>query len=115
MHKFLIYFIVFLAFEACKNPEKKRKISTSEFVSKNQILLTNNAKFKGYENGMTGASAFLVKYNNRTIAVTARHLLGEAGGLDPEIKVQDLGKYLVYWKMYQRGMQGTKTDTIEVI
>jgi hypothetical protein len=75
MHKFLIYFIVFLAFEACKNPEKKRKISTSEFVSKNQILLTNNAKFKGYENGMTGASAFLVKYNNRTIAVTARHLL----------------------------------------
>lgn len=67
-----------------------------------QIVLTNKAKFKGHS-GLEGASAFLVKtYDGRTLAATAKHLIGEAGGVEPPIPVAKLNGVIRSWRMHPR-------------
>src|SRR5687768_2851825 len=49
------------------------------------ILLTNEATFKGHT-PMEGASSFLIKASDgRVFGVTARHLIGEDGGVEPQL------------------------------
>src|SRR3954470_7083287 len=49
-----------------------------------QFVLTNKATFSGHT-ALGGASAFLVRVpDGRVLAATAKHLIGEAGGVEPE-------------------------------
>ena len=85
-----------------------------KMLSKHQVLLTNLSIFKGHKEEMQGASAFLINYQDKIFAVTAKHLLGEAMGVTPEIKPVDLSKLLVSWKMFPRVPVNTKLDTVKI-
>lgn len=68
-----------------------------------QIVLTNDASFRGGHSPLKGASAFLLRTpDGRVLGATARHLIGEAGGVQPEIYLQDLDQVLDAWRMYPR-------------
>jgi hypothetical protein len=67
-----------------------------------QLVLTNHAEFKDHT-PLRGASAFLVKTRDgRTMAATAKHLLGENGGVKPEISVAALNGVIRSWRMHPR-------------
>src|SRR5262245_23162702 len=66
-----------------------------------QILLTNAAAFTA-NRSLHGASAFLIRDERGVFAVTARHLLGSAGGVTPTIPVQGLKDALRSWKLHPR-------------
>jgi trypsin-like peptidase len=67
-----------------------------------QIVLTNRAEFNGHT-PLEGASAFLLKTRDgRTLAATAKHLLGSNGGVDPEVLVSKLNGTIRSWRMYPR-------------
>jgi hypothetical protein len=67
-----------------------------------QLVLTNNADFSGHT-PLRGASAFLLNTGDgRTVAATARHLIGPSGGVEPEISVSDLNGAIRSWRMYPR-------------
>ena len=92
----------------------ENKLSVNGSASpKKQILLTNSARFTGNRT-LEGASGFLIRYNNSNYAVTARHLLGEDGGVSPEVKVGALGKNLISWKMSPRVITDADKETIEL-
>lgn len=67
-----------------------------------QLVLTNYATFKGHS-ALQGASSFLIKTNdNRILAATARHLIGDAGGVKPEVKVAEFDAAIDTWRMFPR-------------
>jgi len=67
-----------------------------------QLVLTHNAEFNGHS-PLHGASAFLVKsQDGRTLAATAKHLIGPNGGVEPKISVADLNGAIRSWRMYPR-------------
>jgi hypothetical protein len=71
-----------------------------------QLVLTNHAEFNGHT-PLRGASAFLVKTrDSRTLAATARHLIGENGGVQPEISLAALNGAIRSWRMYPRTLPG---------
>lgn len=47
-----------------------------------------------------GASASLIALNDGVYALTAKHLLGEAMGITPEVRPSDLEKALLSWSFY---------------
>ncbi len=68
-----------------------------------QIVLTHDARFRGGHTPLKGASAFLMRTpDGRVLAATARHLLGEAGGVQPEIYLQELDQVLDSWRLHPR-------------
>jgi hypothetical protein len=67
-----------------------------------QLVLTNVASFKGHT-PLEGASSFLVMSpSGGTLAATARHLIGENGGVEPEIHPTKLDSVLQSWRMHPR-------------
>src|SRR6266446_5817943 len=67
-----------------------------------QIVLTNDAKFKGHT-PLLGASSFLIKSSDgRVFAVSAKHLLGEDGGVSPQLEAGQFNKALISWKLAPR-------------
>ncbi len=67
-----------------------------------QMVLTNDAEFNGHT-PLYGASAFLVVNTKGTVlAVTAKHLIGTHGGVDPEIDAYDLNSVLRRWELFPR-------------
>lgn len=86
----------------------------NDMVAKHQVLLKNHAQFKGYKKEMYGASAFLLNYRNKVYAVTAKHLLGEGMDFDPPIKIQDLNKRMIFWKLFPRVPVTPATDTVVI-
>jgi hypothetical protein len=71
-----------------------------------QLVLTNNAEFNGHT-PLHGASAFLVRtQDGRTLAATAKHLIGENGGVKPDILLGALDGVIRSWRMYPRTLQG---------
>ena len=115
--KLLAFLLPIIVLISCTDSSKtysdlKNNASTiEELVSKNQILLTNEASFKDHT-ALNGASAFLIEYKQGIYAVTARHLLGEAGGVEPELKPEDLATYLTSWKLFPRVGSALSTDTV---
>lgn len=85
-------------------------VSDINNILKKQIWLTNDAKFTDGRT-LEGASRFLIKYNGADFAVTARHLLGEAGGVEPEVKINDLSKDVTNWKMMPRIVGNADADS----
>lgn len=96
-----------------KNGIIKNDSIVKNLVNKHQILLTNHAEFKDHS-ALYGASAFLIHYNNSVYAVTARHLLGRAGGVEPILDISDLNKYLINWTMFPRISVNPITDTVKI-
>lgn len=92
--------------------ENDLKIKT-EAAPRKQILLTNEATFTGNRT-LEGASAFLISYKNGVYAVTAKHLLGEAGGVEPEVKTAALARSLIKWQMSPRVVFDAANETVEV-
>ncbi|MCD9185120.1 MAG: serine protease [Pyrinomonadaceae bacterium] len=80
---------------------------------KKQILLTNSVEFTK-DRTMEGASGFLIKYGGATFAVTAKHLLGEAGGVEPEIKINELSNSLKKWEMMPRVVTNAAKETVKL-
>jgi hypothetical protein len=78
------------------------------FARSPQALLTNGATFADGQH-MDGASAFLVQVGARQYALTANHLLGADGGIEPTKKRTQVNGELVSWKLFAR--QGA-TDTV---
>lgn len=71
-----------------------------------QLVLTNAASFKGHSS-LEGASAFLLRTStNDVLLVTARHLIGADGGVEPPIALDDFDKALAKWDAFPR----TKPD-----
>ena len=67
-----------------------------------QIVLTNWAKFKGHT-PLHGASGFLLRNESgEVLAATAKHLLGENGGVEPEVTLADLEGSIDLWVMHPR-------------
>ncbi|MDJ1485122.1 hypothetical protein QNI16_31780 [Cytophagaceae bacterium YF14B1] len=116
MNKNLLYKLPFLltiiAHIGCSSSQKntgslKADIYNQErwmkqpFTQAPQILLTNQADFTDHES-LFGASAFLLTYHNQTFAVTAKHLIVEAGGVTPPIKASELNQLIQVWNLYPR-------------
>ena len=67
-----------------------------------QIVLTNQASFH-FHSPLEGASCCLLQTDDgRIVAATAKQLLGEAGGVTPEIAPAQLNGALEAWRMYPR-------------
>lgn len=67
-----------------------------------QIVLTNHGEFDGHT-ALHGASAFLIRTRDGlTLAATAKHLLGENGGVRPEIPLARLDRAVRSWRMHPR-------------
>jgi len=76
-----------------------------------QFVLTNEAKFKG-STALEGASAFLVQARSgKVFAATARHLLGENGGVEPAVPRSKLDGLLEKWTLFPRT---ARTQIVEV-
>lgn len=84
-----------------------------QLVKEHQVLLTNSAEFKEHT-GLYGASAFLINYQQEIYAVAARHLIGQDGGVEPEISPNQLNDYLLEWKMFPRVAVNPEKDTVIV-
>lgn len=123
--KLIIFFTLFsLLISSCADGQINKSSNAQETNSsilksnideilKKQILLTNFAKFTN-NRLLEGASGFLINYKNSVFAVTARHLLGEAGGITPEIGINDLDKSLLKWEMMPRVVNNTSKETIKL-
>ena len=110
--KLFIYFCCFSIFISCGNENKNiHTFDISGFIDKNQILLTNEADFKN-STSLYGASSFLLEFNNSFYAVTAKHLIGKDGGVEPEISPMDLPNSIINWKMFPRIENRVSNDTV---
>jgi hypothetical protein len=113
MKKYLLA-LGFTTLTFCQATAQQKLFDTiaNKLVLKHQVLLTNDALFKEHKEKMYGASAFLINYRGKIFAVTAKHVLGEAMGVEPEIKIPDFNKYLITWKMFPRIPINPKSDTV---
>ncbi len=67
-----------------------------------QMVLTNHGEFRGHST-LTGGSSFLVMNEEGVVvAITARHLIGSAGGVEPPLSVRELDAAMVSWKVFPR-------------
>lgn len=67
-----------------------------------QFVLTNEATFKGHT-PLNGASAFLMLMPDDDVSlVTARHLIGAEGGVEPPVALTDFDMVLAKWEAYPR-------------
>ncbi len=67
-----------------------------------QLVLTNEVRFHDSDDGMSGASAFLFSVEGRTYAGTVAHLLGEAGGMEPPVPLDQVDARLESWNLFVR-------------
>lgn len=123
----LLLIITFLLLSSCSTAQNNKNVNDSSDSTesekealfninnllKKQILLTNHAQFTNGRN-LSGASGFLIKYQGANFAVTARHLLGEAGGIQPEVKINELEKNLLNWEISPRVVSNAVRETVKL-
>ncbi len=67
-----------------------------------QFVLTNEATFKGHS-PLNGASSFLMLMSDKDVLlVTARHLIGADGGVEPDVKLGEFDAVLNSWVAFPR-------------
>ncbi|WP_445710929.1 hypothetical protein [Flavobacterium sp.] len=101
--KSISIFLLLLLNISCTSKEtvaQRETWKTKNYINTVQILLTNSYEFK--QASGSGASSFLIKAKGDTLLCTAKHLLGEAMGIDPEIKTNAFNTSLKYWKAFPR-------------
>lgn len=124
----LFTIILCFSFSSCSNGQNKINANKKESENNNitqksadnitnllkkQILLTNEAQFTKNRT-LEGASGFLIKYKDMTFAVTAKHLLGDAGGVEPEISLNELSKSFIKWEMMPRVVANPENETVKL-
>ena len=67
-----------------------------------QLSVANVATFKEDRELEEGNGFFIRLKNGKVVAATARHLLGEAAGVEPEVELSELNSVLVEWKLVAR-------------
>lgn len=120
MKRALAFLCFFYGMVSC-NPNqtvKKQEATTIDssvyhLVKTQQVLLTNQAEFEGHTS-LYGASAFLINYQGKIYAVTARHLIGQDGGVEPQVDPDQITDYLLEWKMFPRVPIVPEEDTVIV-
>ena len=95
-----------LALAACNQQPKQAEVPVNNwmaepFAQSPQVLLTNAAAFTDGQR-LDGASAFLVAGGTQRYAVTAKHLLGEDGGIEPKKLPSQLNAELESWRLFAR-------------
>jgi hypothetical protein len=105
----LILTLLLLSCNSKNKTDKTTNWKTDNYIDSVQILLTNQYNLN--ESSSFGASSFLVKAKNDTLLCTAKHLLGDAMGIIPEVKTDKFNSVLVSWKAFPRGDKLSK-DTI---
>ena len=56
-----------------------------------------------FQHPVKGASAFLIELpDQRIIAATAKHLLGEDGGVSPKLRVNEIDGAVISWNLHPR-------------
>lgn len=92
-------------FADCAEP-RGEPWATKPFAEWPQVVLTNSARFRGHTS-LNGASAFLLRAESGEVfGATAHHLLGENGGVAPEVSLARLDDVLEAWTLFPR----TKPD-----
>lgn len=87
---------------ACQQAPKKPNWMQESFAKSPQVLLANSAQFKDGQR-LDGASAFLVEgADGRRYGVTAKHLLGPDGGIEPRKLPATLNAEVASWKLFAR-------------
>lgn len=82
----------------------------SDFSKWPQIVLTNRGTFRGTSD-LDGASAFLIQApDGRVLAATAKHLIGSAGGVEPQIPLSRLNESIISWVLYPRTHSDRKVE-----
>lgn len=76
-----------------------------------QILLSNSIEFRDRP-AVSGASAFLLYYNNDTVVCTARHVVEKPIGIIPSVSQDSVNTLLKKWSVFARAT--TLFDTIPV-
>jgi hypothetical protein len=108
-----------LALPACQQERPKEQAKEQAtvknwmqepFTKSSQVLLTNGAAFKDGQR-LEGASAFLIEAHGQRYAVTAKHLIGEDGGIEPRKQASLLNSEIQAWKLFSRSKA---TDTITI-
>ncbi|MBO2008917.1 serine protease [Hymenobacter negativus] len=108
-----------LSLAACNGPSSQTKEAAAPpvknwmaepFTQSPQVLLANGATFADGQH-LDGASAFLVQVGQRQYALTANHLLGADGGIEPTKKRSLVNGELVSWKLFARQRA---TDTVRL-
>ena len=109
-----------LALAACDRKPTVKAAPAEPWVSQAhakwpQILLTNDGQFRGHT-PMEGASSFLVKAEDgRTFAVTAKHLLGDDGGVSPGLDPTRFNEVLTSWRMHPRTVEDLSVEVDKLV
>jgi hypothetical protein len=90
------------------------ELPVKTLVNEKQILLKHYAEFYNRESILSGASAFLISYQDKVYAITAKHLLGAAGGIEPEVSLGELDTTIAYWALFPRVPVNEEFDTVFV-
>lgn len=102
---------------SCEGPEPgklgpKQPWMKGNYQDKYQIVFTNDYGFKDGR-ATIGASSFLVHGKKGVVLCTAKHLLGSAMGINPEVKTTKFNAQVDYWNVYAKNDQLFK-DTLSV-
>ena len=112
--RYLSVFLFILTF-SCSSQNKETSThtlqhwKTNNYTDSVQILLTNEYKIR--DSYSFGASSFLIKTKKDTLLCTAKHLLGDAMGIIPEVKTDSFNSLLNYWKAFPRN-NTISSDTV---
>ena len=109
----LLCILLITACNLIPQPKEAPQKATIEELMNTQILLTNYADFTN-DRVLNAASAFLIHYKDSVYAVTAKHLIGPDGGVEPAVELNQLSKELIQWKMYPRVPVHPATDTVVI-
>ena len=108
------FLVVFIIFASCLDDTKYNQAENwmvDGFIDSTQILLTNQYSFRDSEKN--GASSFLIVSTKDTFLCTAKHLLGDAMGVYPEIPTMEFDTALDYWKAFPR-TDKLSSDTVVI-
>jgi hypothetical protein len=95
-------FEAYVFLEKAATPEPA-KWATSAPTKWPQMSVANSAEFKGHTPLAAGNAFFVRTKQGQIVAGTARHLLGFAGGVMPDLKVADLDASIVNWELAPHG------------
>ena len=111
IYSFLLIILTgnFIYAENIKNTDFEKKV-----LKRKQILLTNEMEYKDGQSS-SGASAFLIHYNGEIYAVTAKHLLGKAMGIVPEVLPSNFNSEIKEWTLFRRYSPNEKLTVKKLI
>lgn len=111
LNALLLSFLILILL-SCNPVQQKPEWMISDKAKWPQILLTNHIDFKGRAI-VNGASAFLVQTPTEEIICSAKHLMGEAMGVEPPVPIDSFDYLLNEWLFYPR-ISTKSTDTFQV-